>query len=172
MFEMIEQLKQTLPIHLYGLGEAKPFSRLLDEIKAGETQIIWENYQPIRVIQVARVYVCHGNQKLVEVKQTIKGQGDRIRGIDCISEKFKLDESAINAACRGLDEELNISVGYKDLKSLGKTSQTKESPSYPGLTTRYEFYDFRWDMPETYYKPDGYIADEGDCVTYFEWVQQ
>lgn len=166
---MIEQLKLTLPVHLYGVGQAKSFDRLVEEIKAGETQIVFENYQPIRLIQVARVYVFFGSKQLIESKQTIKGQGDRRRGIDCVSEKFKLSESALDAACRGIEEELGLYVKYSDLVLLGKSSEQRESPSYPGLQTRYEFYDYRWELPERHYCPEGYVADEGDCITFFEW---
>lgn len=165
---MIEQLKLTLPVHLYGVGASKSFEGLLTEIKSGETQIIFENNQPIRLIQVARVYVfCKGKQ-LVESKQTIKGQQDRFRNLDCVSEKFKLSESAFNAACRGIEEELGIYVKSSDLILLGKESEERESPSYPGLLTRYEFFDFRWELPERHYRKE-YIADEGDCVTFFSW---
>lgn len=107
---MIEQLKQALPIHLYGVGQAKPFDRLLAEIEAGETQIIWEGNQPIRLIQVARVYVFYGNLKLVETKQTIKGQGNRVRNIDCVSEKFYSHEFSDVAACRGIREEFLLEL--------------------------------------------------------------
>jgi len=37
----IEQLKLTLPLNLYGVGNAKPFFKLVDEIKSGETQIVF-----------------------------------------------------------------------------------------------------------------------------------
>lgn len=166
---MIEQLKLTLPIHLYGIGQAKSFDRLVEEIKTGETQIIFENNQPIRLIQVARVYVFCKGQQLVESKQTIKGQGDRVRNLDCVSEKFFLAESAFDAACRGIEEELGLSTRGTDLLSLGKKTEERESPSYPGLKTRYDFFDFKWDMPERHYCPEGYVADEGDCVTFFNW---
>ena len=166
---MIEQLKLTLPVHLYGVGQAKSFDRLVEEIKAGETQIIFENYQPVRLIQVARIYIFCKKQQLIESKQTIKGQGDRFRNLDCVSEKFKLSESALDAACRGIEEELGLYVKYSDLVLLDKKTEERESPSYPGLLTRYEFYDFQWDMPERHYCPEGYKADEGDCITFFEW---
>jgi|LakMenEpi03Aug12_release.lakeMendotaPanAssembly.Ray.scaffolds.fasta_scaffold769694_1 hypothetical protein len=166
---MIETLKLTLPLEKYGIGQAKLFDRLIEEIEQGETQIIFADNQPIRLIQVARIYIFCNKKQLVESKQLIKGQGERIRNIRCISEKFKLNESAINAACRGIKEELGICINSSDLELFGKKSEEKESPSYPGLTTRYAFYDFRWDMPEEYFNPDGYVADEGDCVTYFEW---
>jgi hypothetical protein len=167
--DMIEQLKLTLPVHLYGIGKAKSFDRLIEEIKAGETQMVFENNLPIRLIQVARVYVFHKEQQLVESKQTIKEQGDRFRNLDCVSEKFKLSESALDAACRGIEEELGLYVKCSDLQSLGKKSEERESPSYPGLMTRYEFYDFQWDMPEKHYLEEGYTADEGDCITFFNW---
>jgi hypothetical protein len=166
---MIEQLKLTLPLDKYGVGKAKSFDRLMEEIKSGETQIIFENHQPVRLIQVARVYVFHKERQLVESKQTIKGQGDRFRNLNCVSEKFKLSESALDAACRGIEEELGLYVKNSDLVILGKKSEERESPSYPGLVTRYDFYDFRWELPEKHYHPKGYIAEEGESITFFNW---
>lgn len=167
--DMIEQLKLNLPVHLYGVGKAKSFEGLLKEIEDGETQMVFENDLPVRLIQVARVYVFHKEQQLVESKQTIKGQGDRFRNLDCVSEKFKLSESALDAACRGIQEELGVSVSYSELQLLGKKSEERVSPSYPGLMTRYDFFDFKWDMPERHYLEEGYTADEGDCITFFNW---
>ena len=165
---MIEFLKKVLPIDQYGIGQAKPFEKLIKEIESGETQIIFENNNPIRIIQTARVYVyCKGKQ-LVEAKQIINGN-ERFRNFKSVSEKFKLDESAINAAVRGIKEELGIIIRDSDLVSLENVKDGKESPSYPGLLTRYDFYDFRWDMPEKYFKPEGYIAYEENATTYFEW---
>jgi hypothetical protein len=166
--QMIEFLKKVLPIDQYGIGQAKPFEKLIKEIESGETQIIFENNNPIRIIQTARVYVyCKGKQ-LVEAKQIINGN-ERFRNFKSVSEKFKLDESAINAAVRGIKEELGIIIRDSDLVSLENVKDGKESPSYPGLLTRYDFYDFRWDMPEKYFKPEGYIAYEENATTYFEW---
>jgi hypothetical protein len=31
------------------------------------------------------------------------------------------------------------------------------------------FYDFQWVLPEEYYRQEGYTADEGDCITFFNW---
>lgn len=166
---MIEQLKLTLPLDKYGIGKAKSFTRLMEEIKSGETQIIFENNQPIRLIQVVRVYVFCKEQQLVESKQTIKSQGNRFRNLDCVSEKFKLSESALDAACRGIEEELGLYVKESDLLLLGKKTEEQESPSYPGLLTRYDFYDFRWQLPEKHYRKEGYVAEEEACVTFFSW---
>jgi hypothetical protein len=166
---MIEQLKLTLPLHLYGVGQAKSFDRLVEEIEQGETLIDFRNNQPVRLIQVARVYIfCKGRQ-LIESKQTIKGQGDRFRNLDCVSEKFKLRERARDAAVRGIEEELGLCIKESDLVLLGKLAEERESPSYPGLLTCYVFYDFQWVLPEEYYRQEGYTADEGDCITFFNW---
>lgn len=164
------ELEAALPIHLYGVGNAKSLSCLISEIEQGETEITWIDNKPIRVINVARVYVYYKNKQLVETKQEIKQQGVRYRNINCISEKFKFNELPIDAALRGLSEELAILVSSDNLTYLTNKTEEKYSPSYPGLLTRYNFYDYKFVMQDKLYNPDGYIAYEGDCITYFNWI--
>jgi hypothetical protein len=166
----MSDLEKALPIHLYGVDNAKSLSCLINEIKQGETEITWINEVPIRVINVARVYVYYKDKQLVETKQLIKQQGIRYRNINCISEKFKLNELPIDAALRGLSEELAIAVSSNNLNYLTNSKEERYSPSYPGLLTRYNFFDYIFIMKDELYNPSGYVADEGDCVTYFNWV--
>ena len=48
----MQNLKSVLPLELYGHGQAKSFQSLLDEIKNGESQIIWEESKPVRCLKV------------------------------------------------------------------------------------------------------------------------
>lgn len=45
-----QRLSEILPLELYGVGKAKTFDKLINEIKASETIINWEDNQPIRFL--------------------------------------------------------------------------------------------------------------------------
>ena len=168
---MKTQLQAALPLHLYGVGVAKTFDKLWHEIESGETTITWEDNRPIRIIKVARVEVLHGDQYLVETNQVFDDGRSRVRGIRGLSEKFMMGESPISAAKRAVSEELGLGSNLLKFKSVGQSVERKVSPSYPGLVTQYEFFDYAVRLDGTgMYVATGYIADEGDSTTYFGWV--
>lgn len=161
-----QRLSEILPLEFYGVGKAKTFDKLINEIKAGETVISWEGDQPIRVIRVARVYITFQNLVLWESNQIFREDGrSRQRNICGVSEKFFCWEDALEAAKRGVKEELGLDVEpqYKCY-----VEKKEESTNYPGLTTRYKFHDYTVELNESQFKQT-YVADEGDSITYFEW---
>lgn len=175
--ELIEQdninlekkISKILPLELYGVGNAKTFDKLISEIKAGETIINWENNQPVRVIKVARVYINFQNLTLWESNQIFKEDGrSRQRNICGVSEKFFCWEDALEAGKRGVKEELGVDV---EPRYRGYVEEEQESGSYPGLKTKYKFYDYTAEMDECQFKQN-YVANEINSITYFEWREK
>lgn len=125
-----------------------------------------------RFVRVARIYVTYQGQMLVEVKQTRKSDGQsQSRNYSCVSEKLKVGESPIDGAARGIKEELGLEICPTRIQVRGITVEIKDSRSYPILAgTRYEFHNFKLSLLEREFAPGGYLADEGEMLTQFEWV--
>ena len=106
----MQDLKNVLPLELYGHGQAKSFQSLLDEIENGESQIIWEENKPVRRLKVCRVKVICLDKELTlyEDHQEFADGHIRQRGFDYLSEKMGVNENPIIAACRALREELGM----------------------------------------------------------------
>jgi len=169
----MQDLKNVLPLELYGHGQAKSFQSLLDEISNGESQIIWEEDKPIRCLKVCRVKVICLDKELTlyEDRQEFKDGRIRQRGFDCLSEKMNIDEDPVIAAERALKEELGMSDDALKITPIhfdGIDHEELESPSYPGLLTRYEFHDFLAYYPIEYWREEFREVQE-DKTTVFVW---
>ena len=143
----MQDLKSVLPLELYGHGQAKSFQSLLDEIENGESQIIWEENKPIRCLKVCRVKIICLDKELTlyEDRQEFADGRIRQRGFDYLSEKMGVNEASAIATERALKEELGMNQDALDITPIhpdGIDHKEVESPSYPGLLTRYEFHDF------------------------------
>ena len=77
--------------------------------------------------------------------------------------KVKLNETALDTAIRGLQEEMGIKdlsgVELKDLVFIGSRVELLESSGYPGLDTDYTFSDFQFKLPLRFYKPEYYFSE-------------
>ena len=76
----------------------------------------------------------------------------------------------MEAATRALAEELEID-DVNDLKILPVVNKEQESPSYPGLRSRYENNFFEVFLTKNQYNPDGYQEEQQDKITYWAWKQ-
>ena len=172
MQEIIIKLKNILPLKKYGIGDAKAFSDLESEINNGECEIIFDNDgTPTRCIKVVAVKIFYKGMALMETNQIFKDGRERKRNINGLSEKLLPNETPIDAARRAIFEELGIKdLGRKfNLVHYGSAVETKSSPSYPGLKTEYIIDGFCCEIPEEFYKPEGYITDEGSKTSFFNW---
>lgn len=124
----------------WGKGEAKQLLDLWREYTSGES--CFTDNPAARQIDVAQVVIRRGDRVLLELAQEF-ADGRRRSRLMLPSEKLKGGESPRAAAWRCLDEELGLREGGV---ALGETSQVSEevgdSPSYPGLPTRYVFHVF------------------------------
>ena len=169
----VKELKNVLPLERYGHGQAKSYQSLLNEISNGESQIIWENNKPIRCLKVARVKVICLDKELTlyEDRQEFTDGRIRKRGFDRLSEKMTIDEDPAIAAKRALREELGMSNNVLKLTPIhldGIDHEGLESPSYPGLLTRYEFHDFLAYFPVEYWQEE-FREVQADKTTVFVW---
>ena len=169
----IHDLKSVLSLELYGYGQAKSFQSLLDEIDNGESQIIWEENKPVRCLKVCRVKVISLDNKLTlfEDRQEFADGRIRQRGFDKLSEKMGVDENPMTAAERALKEELGMSDEALKLTPIypdGIDSKELDSPSYPGLLTRYEFHDFLAYYTVEYWQEE-FREVQPDKTTVFVW---
>lgn len=165
---------KSLPLELYGHGQAKSFQSLLDEIENGESRIIWEENKPIRCLKVCRVKIICLDKELTlyEDRQEFADGRIRQRGFDYLSEKMGVDEEIpMTAAERALKEELGMNQDALDITRIHFDSidhKEVESPSYPGLLTRYEFHDFIAYYPVEYWREEFREIQE-DKTTVFIW---
>lgn len=158
-----------LPIEKYGQGQAKTIEHLLGEIESGEAQIIWEKGKPIRQISIVCIEVISedGEQQLFEEKQVFADGRVRRRDIWGLSEKLNLNEDPYQGAVRAMKEELGIENCSIHFDSTDE--EEKESPSYPGLVTRYIRTNYSARVWNEDYKPEGYVEIQSDKSTYFVW---
>ena len=85
-----------------------------------------------------------------------------------VSEKIKLAEIPAEAMVRGIQEELGI-AGAINLVEEGTTEETIDSPSYPGLISRYVSHKFRVQLNDEQFQPEGYVESQPNMTTYFLW---
>lgn len=164
------RLKNILPIDQYGQGSAKSFDSLCQEIRSGECQIEWEDDKPIRVIKVLSVKVNDpdGNN-LFEAYQEFSDGRKRERGLWGISEKVQDGEDLQSAAIRAIKEELGIETSqFSIMVDPSFEVENKESPSYPGLASRYILYSAMAYIDKSAVKPE-YIEVQADKKTVFIW---
>jgi predicted NUDIX family NTP pyrophosphohydrolase len=123
----------------------KSIADLQAEIDAGETRIQSIDGNLTRTVKVAsitvRVEIGDRSFILVEDKQIFYTGVIRERGFKCLAEKIKNDEQPEIAAFRALQEEIGLSF-EGELVSIGEEIKQQLSPSYPGLITQYQTFNF------------------------------
>jgi hypothetical protein len=157
----------------WGKGEAKTLAHLVKELREGECSLVEENGSLIRTVIVGGSDVFHetpeGLFRLKEEKQVFRDGRERRRDLgSAVSEKMKPDEVPVEAMVRGLCEELGIN-GAVSMHYNGESGRTVESPSYPGLTSRYINHKFTTFLSADQFRPEGYIEVQDDKSTYFIW---
>jgi hypothetical protein len=172
MEDLINDLKASLPLHLYGIGNAKSFDSLVKEIQSKESIIKFYNGTFTRILNVAKVEVYYAGKILVESRQILKaGNRERVRNIKGLSEKLIGEELPINGARRAVQEELGLDVSHFHFLETGNEVDLSFSPSYPGLPTIYHFFNFNTIMPWYFYQ-DEYVEDGETAITYFSWEEK
>ena len=123
----------------WGSGEAKGIDALWNEILDGESSI--EDRPFLRVVEVVQLVIRSGDRILLEAEQQLKDGRIRTRFI-LPSEKKRKDETYIQTAARGLQEEMQKS--HKEIEfqesSYRQAQELKDSVSYPGLATKFKYH--------------------------------
>jgi NUDIX domain len=124
----------------------KSVTDLQAEIDAGETQLQLIEGILTRIVKVVhvtvRVEIGDRSFILVEDKQIFFTGAVRERGLECLAEKMTNDEQPEIAARRALREEIGLNF-EGELVSIGEEIQQQSSPSYPGLSTQYQIFNYQ-----------------------------
>ncbi len=109
------------------------------EIVTGDARLQQE--PPLRLVNVVQVIIRRGDRILVEAEQELDDESKRARNTPP-SEKMKPGESVVAAATRCLQEELGVESGNVSwhTATIRRSQRVTDSPSYPGLPTRYTFH--------------------------------
>ncbi len=179
--EKIEALKRLLlesgvDISNWGQGTAKPVEKLQKEIDEGECVLMKnEKGELIRKVSLACVYVYYKNSDgktfvLKEDRQVFKNGSIGKRTLqNSVTEKMKAGETPLEAAKRGLMEELGITEDF-NLKYLEQIEDESEiTSSYRGLKSERIKEMFEVTLNDNQYSPDGYQEIQEDKTTYFKW---
>lgn len=155
----------------WGKNGTKSIAHLWKEYIRGE--ITFEAEPPLRVVQVVQVVVRNQNQILIEAEQEF-GNGERRSRNQMPSEKMKPGESVGETAVRCLVEELGVNPQQITFLPGGKQRQTVllNSPSYPGLLTRYTFYTVETavtGLPAHPFWRNNNSYQEGDPIRRHRW---
>jgi hypothetical protein len=173
-------LKNTLTgagidVSKWGQGNAKSLAHLEKEMFFGETVMALNREGELRRnLRICTANVFYADKdgviyKLNQVKQVFASGRERPRRFDnSMTEKCQFEEDALKAMHRGLKEELGLE-GVKSVKMVGEKKENLDSESYPGLQSVYTIYDFKVDLSDEDYNPEGYVEDENGIFTYFEW---
>ena len=166
--------KYQIDISRFGQEDAKTLEQLLAEIYSGESQLVEAGGRFIRKVSVLQVDVyaiIKGRRlKLVEDRQEfLDGRVRKRRMAHSVNEKLLPGEDAFSAVGRALAEEIGVHR-YKITSSEAVvTTETKVSPSYPGLITEFFLHTLRVLVPALDFNPDGYSEKQADKTTYFVW---
>ncbi|MEU6145321.1 NUDIX hydrolase [Streptomyces sp. NPDC047081] len=130
---------QGIPYDTWGRDGTKSVRRLWEEIAAGETWLSPD--PPLREVAVVSVTIETAGRRLTEVRQLMADGAVRDRNSPP-TEKMLPGETPVAAALRCLAEELRVDpqdVTVADSPPSLSVEQS-DSPSYPGLPSRYHLY--------------------------------
>lgn len=160
---------------------------LCKEILKGESCLVAKTAGKIeRHLQVAKVNVYYSNPatkrrlRLQEDVQIVFENNQEVlrknRGYKDLSEKMLSNESPIEAACRGVQEELELKIINKErFRYIEKTSvDNRPSQTYLNLPCIYNLFYFDLDLQDDEYRPDGYMervrdGNQNGTDTIFSW---
>jgi hypothetical protein len=115
---------------------SKPVARLWHEIASGESWLTDD--PPLRRVAVVSLRIEAAGKQLTEVRQLMADGAVRERNSPP-TEKLKPGETATAGALRCAVEELRVEARHVRIvaEPLSTTVEELDSPSYPGLRTRY-----------------------------------
>ena len=178
-------LEHGVDWYLWGKeGTTKNLMALYKELKRGESVLYEDSDKKLkRKVTKVAIDVIHrdneGNQyrlyeEFLEKDGWFKrgGDGHLKRGVQ---EKALPGEDPFATVFRGLKEEMKIKrkkLKGPDLEGLiylSSSPEERESRGFPGLRTVYSYHDFIFELPERFYKPEGYIVKESGFKTRLVW---
>jgi hypothetical protein len=139
---------EGIPVHLWGTGLTKRVDDLWSEIGRGEAALTTGS-PPQRLVTCVRLVVRRGGKRLTEVAQQLANGEVRERRSPP-AEKLLPGEDAEAAAFRCVEEELGVPRAVCRIFPGTHTEKTdaSDSPSYPGLATRYLVHELEIEVPD------------------------
>lgn len=175
-FESIDALARWLAAHgidtaRWGRGAAKTLANLWDEYVQGEAA--FQDDPPLRCVEVVELRIRRNSRILLELEQEFDAGQRRARRRPP-SEKLKPGESWAAGAARCLREELGLTPGEYTLDptSHAQAEHLLDSPSYPGLPTRYTLHSVTAvapGLPDADFWRGNLAARAGDPVRRHRW---
>ncbi|MEM7029267.1 MAG: NUDIX hydrolase [Chloroflexota bacterium] len=164
--------EQNIDFMAWGQVSAKTPENLWNELEQGEIHL--EAHPPLRVSHIVQVIIHQNDKILIEVGQELKNNQWRERNCPP-GEKMKPREHFQDAAIRCLYEELGVSQqAVTILKALDEPrSTTRNSPSYPGLQTRYIIYTVEVKvagLPQSNFCTDEISSNQTDPIRKHYWA--
>lgn len=165
-----------IPVSDWGRGNAKTLKHLMKEIAAGETRLAVEDGRLVRLTGVVDVDIFYKGPDgrilhLREDRQEFRDGRTRRRDQKfSLLEKVMPGEEVIVAAERAVREELGLK-GEVNLEYLGSDDPLIESPSYPGLASKYHIDYCRVFISNDQHRPEGYKEEQQDKTTFFVWEE-
>ena len=159
----------------WGQETTKDVVDLLQELAHGDSTLVVEDGRAVRCLRVAKMRIQRpgASEYLIEAKQTLTNGKERYLG-DMPGEKIFAHEAPETAALRGVRAELGDQLMSEPrlLGVLHETQEVKYSASYPGLRSRYTFYEVQIEIkglpsePFTTVEPKG---EKGNATHHWEW---
>jgi hypothetical protein len=122
----------------WGIGGSKTAVDLWHEIQNGESTL--HGRPPERVVRVVQIIIQQEGKLLKEIEQEMRD--GRVRRRDLLpSDKMQPGETPEDSVYRCLLEEMGVTKDQVfSLKERERKQKKRESPSYPGIMTRYDFF--------------------------------
>lgn len=135
-----------IPTHLWGNGQVKRVEDLWSELGTGEC--VLTDPPPERQVSCVSLVIRWGDKQLMEVGQVL-ANGETRQRHQSPAEKMLPGESVEAAAFRCVEEELGVSRESCLVVPDTHTEKVNkgESPSYPGLKSRYVVHEIEMEVP-------------------------
>ncbi len=161
-----------IDVNSWGMGTAKSVRDLWNEICEGDASIEIEPL--VRLVSVVEVEIRKGDYVLKEAEQELRDGRRRVRNM-LPSEKMRRGEDAVAAAVRCMSQEFGINGRDVDvIRSSAKPRESiQDSPSYPGLKSRYTIYKIEVEvrgLPEEEFWTEEAESGRLDPVRRHRWV--
>lgn len=176
----LEELKDILEKYDISTDEwrtesYKTIDNLLLEINNKDCYLTEHNGKLLRNVNFVSINILYIDDvvyKLIETKQVFNDDRVRVRKLQgSVAEKMLVNENPIDAAIRGIKEELDIDINKTDLKDLKYLKSCKDSLSYPNLKCNYSGHRYTYILKKEYYNKNGYTEVQDNLTTFFEWQE-
>jgi hypothetical protein len=161
----------------WGKGNSKTLDHLLSEIEKGESQLIEKEGRLVRKEEgIGMNIFYHANGRILQLftEEVIFSDGTReSREIPfSLGEKKQSEETPRQTAKRALLEELGIDYPIVLIEKMEFNKihhGLVPSTTYPGLFTERIIHVTQMEMPQEYFKSEGYAEAQLDKTTIFKW---